>query len=270
VGLAGQFAFSEAVMLTTGERALVLPHMTAHLVDMGPGYRFIKAKCPAAQFAVCGFEDRLPLYWEDFIGNRDPRKGVFAVADMATKHRLSDEQMKFALAVFKFDPVGVTMGFARDAASQITRFSLRDLAVTPEAAVNYATRYPRGVSDEIIASTVARHPQVLSVLSKINLVALFASIGVVGFYIYGSATRRLAVDPALWRVSTFIILAVVINAIVCGVLASPYDRFQARVIWLVPLVALLLVTAGARAAPRMVRGTGIGRSRSSMVEGKAR
>jgi formate/nitrite transporter FocA (FNT family) len=35
-----------------------------------------------------------------------------------------------------------------------------------------------------------------------------------------------------------VVAGVLANAIVCGALASPADRFQARVIWLIPLLAV--------------------------------
>ena len=41
-----------------------------------------------------------------------------------------------------------------------------------------------------------------------------------------------------WTFTGIVLMGVLANAIICGALASPYDRFQARVIWLVPLVAL--------------------------------
>jgi hypothetical protein len=36
-----------------------------------------------------------------------------------------------------------------------------------------------------------------------------------------------------------IFIGVVLNAAICGVLSGPYDRYQARVIWLVPFAAAL-------------------------------
>ena len=39
---------------------------------------------------------------------------------------------------------------------------------------------------------------------------------------------------SLWLIGSGILA----NALVCSVLASPLDRFQARVIWLIPLLAL--------------------------------
>ena len=60
---------------------------------------------------------------------------------------------------------------------------------------------------------------------------------------------------AAWRQRRFALLVgagVVVNGLVCGVLASPYDRFQARVVWLVPF----LVIAGWLVARRRDAGRG--------------
>ncbi len=45
--------------------------------------------------------------------------------------------------------------------------------------------------------------------------------------------------------AVFLLVAVVVNAAVCGILSGPFARYQARIVWLVPLTAVLLV-AGRR------------------------
>ena len=39
------------------------------------------------------------------------------------------------------------------------------------------------------------------------------------------------------------VLAVALNAAVCGVLSGPFARYEARLLWLVPAAALLLRAA---------------------------
>ena len=114
IGLAGQFAFDKAVEHATGEKPLLLPHVTAHLIDMGPGYRYLRDNCSHEDFAVCRYLDRLPMNWVTFLGG-DPRNGVFAIADLPTKRRMTAEQTRLAWKVFLYDPAGVTMGLAKDA-----------------------------------------------------------------------------------------------------------------------------------------------------------
>ncbi len=51
----------------------------------------------------------------------------------------------------------------------------------------------------------------------------------------GESERRLL------AVVTFLVLAVVVNAAVCGALSAPAPRYQSRVVALVPLAAWLVV-----------------------------
>src|SRR5206468_297508 len=53
--------------------------------------------------------------------------------------------------------------------------------------------------------------------------------------------------------SVLLVLAVVINAAVCGVLSGPFARYQARVAWLVPAAALVVASASAFAWRRAGR-----------------
>jgi len=42
------------------------------------------------------------------------------------------------------------------------------------------------------------------------------------------------------RMAGFTLLGVALNAVVGGCLSEPHNRYQARVIWLVPLIALVV------------------------------
>ena len=42
-----------------------------------------------------------------------------------------------------------------------------------------------------------------------------------------------------WEFAGLVLVGVVLNAAVCGMLSGPEDRYQARVVWLVPLLALI-------------------------------
>jgi len=51
-----------------------------------------------------------------------------------------------------------------------------------------------------------------------------------------------------------VVLGVLTNALVCGALSTPYDRYQARVVWLLPLLAFMVSFAGAVRAAVPARG----------------
>jgi hypothetical protein len=40
--------------------------------------------------------------------------------------------------------------------------------------------------------------------------------------------------------SFMVVSGVILNAIVCGALSGPWGRYQARVMWLLPMIAMLL------------------------------
>ena len=241
-GILGQFAFNKGLEVYTGEKPLLLPHLEAHLIDMGPGSDFAKTACDPDRFVVCRYKDRFPMYWETFIGDPDPNKGVFAPADFQTKRRLSDEQIPFALAVMRHDPLGLLGGLARDAVMQLFRFSLKDFVVDKAAIANYEGRFPRNVAEHIDNSVVSTSPKVIDFLSSYFALAAATAVA---FIAYIFLTRRARSDDEqggenVLRVSSFLVLGVVVNGLVCGLLASPYDRFQARVIWLVVFAAALM------------------------------
>ena len=56
-----------------------------------------------------------------------------------------------------------------------------------------------------------------------------------------------------------VLYGIVLNAAVCGILSGPFPRYQARVIWLVPMIAVLSLMAlrrygGARSASEPADG----------------
>ena len=246
VGIAATLAFNLVTTRLTGERPLLLPHITAHLVEMGPGMKYIRARCPDAGFAVCQFAPHLPVGWVDFLSSTDPRKGVFEVADPATQRRLSDEQTKFAGAVILFDPVGVIVGTTRDVARQTVLFDLDTLQLSAKARQNFHDSFPPPVFDRIAASRVGQSGVTLDTISWINLGVVILSAG--GLLYFAFVRRRPGSQGAVHLdANTFAVLIVVgvlINAVVCGALASPEPRFQSRVVWLIPLAFAAL--AGAR------------------------
>lgn len=233
VALAGVAAFDAAARRVSGERPLLLPHLTAHLVEMGPGMALIHDRCPEIGFAVCEFADRLPVGWVDFLGSRDPDKGVFEVSDLATKRRLSDEQIRFALAVAAHDPLGLAAGLARDIGAQLLVFDLQTMKHNDKVAANFAASFPPHVAEAVAASRIGTSDRPLELVETSNLVLTLAALLYLAFVLVRGRVSR---DEAVFI--GVVCLGLVANAIVCGGLASPNPRFQARVIWLLPFLGL--------------------------------
>ena len=240
VGPVGLAAFSLVIKHQTGEAPLVMPHLTAHLVDMGPGTQYAKHDCQPGEFAVCEFKDILPVTWTQFIGGaRDEQHGVFGVADLPTKRRLSDEQMAFAFAVFRTYPLETTLGMLRDGVRQFGDLTIADMKLDPTLQEFFQKNMPPRVWEDVSRSTIAHHPGLLDLITFLAYVSSAAGLGYAVWYLYRESRSGYEGDAFITGLLALLIVAVIANAAICGMLASPMGRFSARLVWLLPFAAML-------------------------------
>ncbi|MBK6008573.1 hypothetical protein JJB11_20930 [Ramlibacter ginsenosidimutans] len=241
--VAAEKAFDFAVQKVVGAPPLRLPHPMARLIDEGPGTTFLRSHCPDAGYAACQFVGNYPTYWEDFLFSADPAKGAFALADPATKRRISDEQMRFLFDVLRDQPVAVLKGFATDTLRQLTHFRVDVAGVSTPQLRMYQGRVPPSVYAGLLASRTLDAPgtdDVITVTTYASVIAaLLLAVALAGRRLQGSAR---AAGPALpqrfGEFASVVVAGILVNAVVCATLASPLDRFQSRVMWLLPLLAL--------------------------------
>lgn len=247
VGALGlEWGFGQAVARTLGAPPLRLPHTMARLVDMGPGTDFLRAHCPQAGYAACAFADHLPTAWTDFLFSNDPQRGAFALADAAGKRRMADEQLRFVVDVVRHDPAGVTRGVALDALRQLTQFRVDVWGYRQRELAMYMGRVPPPVFAAMQASrgafTSAYNDTLTSLTYASTLTALVLALA-------WARRRRLGTPAGMpHRMEQLVVLTitgVVANALVCATLASAMDRFQARVVWLLPFLALSTLAVAA-------------------------
>ena len=256
-GVAAEWAFQKAVLVAVGAPPLRLPHPMAHLIDMGPGTNFLKQRCPSAGYAACAYVDRYPTGWEDFLFSTDPAKGVFALADLATKRRLSDEQVAFFLDVARFDPVGVMRGLAENVVEQLASFRV-DLwgYGTAGPAKWYEGRVPPDVYEQMQKSSAAK----LGPFNAWQSAATYAAVAASVIFLLWPRRSIGAAAPLPSGFAGFgwlVFSGIAGNAVICAVLASPLDRFQARVAWLLPLLAIALLSYRWRTASQRPSATDV-------------
>jgi hypothetical protein len=249
-------AFSQAVTRAVGAPPLRLPHLTARGVDHGPGLAYLREVCPglapSERWAACEFLDRYPMAWTDFLFEPDPARGVFAPADPATKRRLSQEQAALAWQVLRHDPWGVLGGMAADVVRQLGLVHIDIWGLGPRELALYEGRVPPALMAAMQASRGAREPGWQALFSAITQTSAVASAVLLGVLAWRSRrARRPAAagthldahadthpDVRTAALTTWVLAGLLLNAAVCAVAAAPLDRFQARVVWLLPLLAL--------------------------------
>lgn len=262
-GFAAEWLFFKAVTVTIGEPPLRMPHPMARLVDMGPGTAFLKASCPGSGYAACAYVGNFPTPWVDFIFSADPSKGAFTLADAETKRRISGEQFPFLLDVIRFDPLTVARGLSADLLRQLVMFRVDVLGYRNDV-LRYGARLPPETFRTLLQSRAADKSNSWDrTLSFATQASVFAALLIALGLAVSQPQRRgpLAAEAgSAWNdftlFTSLVMVGVVCNALVCASLASPFDRFQARVIWLLPFLAL--------AALAIVRDTATARARPSI------
>ncbi len=204
----------------------------AGMVEDGIAGEVLSEECPRADWRLCQYRDALPSYGEAFLfdsdsplqkmgGPFDPgaRREIAAiVARSLMRHPLAHAGRAMKLTATQFVDVGVG-GAIEPLWSDHTRTMLirHAPALVPwfDAARQQTDNIDvSGWSDWIVVP--------ISVATSFALPFLAALLWRRGF-------RREAMLPGL------LFLALLGNAAVCGVVAGPNDRYQARIVWLAPL-----------------------------------
>ena len=246
LGVAGMAAYSFAVKVGYGAKLLHRPFITAHLTDMGPGTAYLQQSCPESGFVLCDYKDRLPIDWRDFLFDESPEKGVFGAVPVETQLALADEQVAFVLQTLAADPVSTIFGFMRDGWRQLWTLSINDVPMTVAEEAFLVANSPPGLAEWIKQTRAYNSPDLtLAIERNIAIFAVLSSLIVVAWLIL--RTRRSAsTDPetaAMDSLIAVLIAGVVLNAVICGMLASPFGRFQARIVWILPLAASLILAS---------------------------
>ncbi len=250
VGLFGHLAFATAVRIAYDAVLVQRPFISAHLTALGPGTRLINETCPDSGYALCAYADRLPVPWISFLFDRDPQTGVFAVASPAVQRKLSDEQGSFALRTFMAEPVATLAGLARDGIVQLWTLSIDDVALGRHSRSYIESNFPPDLVERLANTRIYDRPDLSEPFLRIIQTTAALSAVVITFW---SVVRLMPGTPGrgdhpdLGNLVPVLVAGFCLNAFICGVLASPYGRFQVRLVWILPLAATLIV-AGWRTA----------------------
>jgi hypothetical protein len=243
IAFVGEVFFSFGVTKLVGAPPIRPPFLMARMIADGPGYRYLMANCPRSELTICRFLNRLPPSSSDeFLWSTEPAKGVFAAVDPEARRKLADEQLRFVRATLAFDPVGELAAVLRNTWSQIWQLGFdefnygageRDFLVThiPEPYLGRMTT-TRAWNDTIPTRALSAGAITVTLLAVVYLVVAIARRK----RYMGGGRRALFVAA--------VVAGVISNALVCGALSRSLNRYQARVVWLLPLAALILRPEG--------------------------
>jgi hypothetical protein len=235
IGIAAQSLYGYAVIGRITPSPSGPFFLLARVIYDGPGRKYLDAVCPSQPYSLCTYRDRLQNNNDWFLWSENSplndmlaKDGLLTARDEAsaivagTLSRYPWEQLAMALyngvrQFVRFDTTNTGCPCVRDRLLQImTRHFPSELSSFSTSLQNTG-RLPWPV--------ISLVDSIVVVLSSLVLV-----IGV-------ALGRRDYGFPCLDFLA-FLLASLIANAFIMGALSGPVDRYQARLVWLVPATAL--------------------------------
>jgi len=253
VAVAAGSVYGLVVKLRSGDTLRRPPFLTARVLADGPGRRWLPTACDhGAKLALCAYRN-LPLTdSEDILWSDEPDLGVFNLAEFRPRERLSREETGFVLRAVAADPIGQVAASLGNVGGQMLAAEVDEPVRDPAYYLTDPYWITTNLPGLILgmggcgADSLGCKPRLSApVFAVVHALGVLASLGLLLAQLARpGAFRRVSVDTETRRAaqaSALILLAVLANAAVCGALSGPFARYEARLIWLVPVLALLVL-----------------------------
>ena len=208
------------------------PFLLARSLDDGPGKLYLRQHCPQVGLDMCRHLDRLDVGDDDFIWHQN---GVYSSVSLEEAATLRAEDKKIYLAAALEHPLEQFEAIVANTANQLGLFTLREYLIPSYGYANSAA--PPDLFTMYIRPSDPLWERLLAIPEYIIVIAALGYLA----YLWGSAE----LTPTDRRFLVLIATAVVVNAAVCA-FSIPSPRYEARVIWLIPMAALMIVPPSSR------------------------
>ncbi len=210
----------------TGDRP---PYLTARIITDGPGRWYLERNCPNVKLAMCNYVHRLPESTDDFLWDAN---GIWQNASQETQELLLRQEMPFVLATLRAYPREQLSISFRNFWRQLIRFGVFN-GPSGWISDDFENAFP-GARWRYLQSRQAQQTLPSEFFTSLQAWTVIASIVSLGVLV---PLMRRHLSHRLVGLTAVIFFAVVANAFVTGVLSEVDDRYQVRVIWLLPLLA---------------------------------
>jgi hypothetical protein len=223
------------------------PFALARSMEDGPARWYLEQNCATHRYAICEvYGNDLPSTVGDFLWHE---KGLRYRASPEQMDRIRAEESEIVLRAAKAYPFAQAARSFKNIWRQLIHFGLRGTNFNQAVAFD-AEGNPYFQSVPEAYSGVLTVVEALSILSTLLCTGwMFWRFGVLG----GEARTMLLLVTA----------GILGNAAICAVFSGVADRYQARVIWVLPMVSLTLML-GWRNAPAIASSASAEPSGSSV------
>jgi 4-amino-4-deoxy-L-arabinose transferase-like glycosyltransferase len=238
LALLSNFAIAHSFRFTPGGASFLF----GRLVEDGIVARYLAERCPDPALRICAYAGGLPDKADDWLWSPDTpfyKLGGAEGFGPEAQRILLDSIARYPFVHFKA-AAAATLG---QLVSFATEISSKDNHPTIGTFVNYVP--------QLVAPLNAAHQQQGPIDTyPLNLVHVpVAALGIVGVAAVFAFRRHFALTPEAAALCLTVLLALAVNAAICGVFSHPVDRYQSRLVPLAPL-ALGLVLVARRRGPQ--------------------
>ena len=238
--LAVNWYHSRALSLAKNGNVFLL----AKWIDEGPALSYLEHSCQTVKYELCAYlGDMKGLTHDDLKwGEGSPFRKVGSSFD-----ELEPEARRIVWGTLKTYPVEILYRSLGDAGRQILRFQAGD-GLTPRYAGLVAPRlgevFGPALETSVLESKQGRGRLPIAEFRFLTTVGII--FGLV-LCLWSFIAWPEALPTRLIALQIFVVAGVAFNAIVTGALSGPYDRYLARVIWLILFVGLVSICCVVRA-----------------------
>jgi hypothetical protein len=213
------FALSGQIAWTPGGYGIVF----ARMLEDGIVARYLEAHCPRAQFKLCPYRHRLPRTADEFLWNDGP------FTELGRFDGLGEEMRGIVLGSLAEYPGQQIETAAVATAKQLVKVENGEGVLT-------TIWHTYGIIEHYMPSIVPamraarqQHGEVsFRALNEVQVPVALISIMLLPFIVMMGRGEY----ADLRRLAATVSVAVLANAVVCGVLSNPHDRYGARIAWI--------------------------------------
>jgi hypothetical protein len=214
-----------------GERP---PFLAARIVADGPGLTYLDQHCHEHDWVICKHLDKVSTDADNFLWGED---GLWSSLSDDEGEQMIKEEMPFVIATLRTYPQQELARAAHNVWEQLGTFGLNDLHPSSYTLSQFDPVIP-AAKPAYLRSRQARNAIPLETISRIQFWIVAASLAIL-----------LAFAPWLWRtrpprllgLTLIVVVILFANAALTSTLSMVDGRLQARVIWLLPFLAGLLI-----------------------------
>ena len=239
-GIGEQAALRLAAKQVEDAEVVYRPFLTARLIQDGPGFSYLSDRCPTDPEPTCALLDALSLSDDptrlsatNISFSSKPSNGSFRLMAADDQLEVTQQQFQFFLDVLLDRPIETSLSFAGNVLRQLTLNSV-NMTLQTDLIVRMSSGMTGMAWGDFGPGRLTADTGWLAFADPAQsaLYAL-AALSVLGFL----ASGRL--PPVVATFLIMILIGIVVNAIVCGGLSQPANRYGARVIWLLPVAAVI-------------------------------